>query len=183
MGWKRSRVPPSVHEEATLTKEELERIKLALEIAELRRPWWQKSAYAINALIGLCSVSILFITGSFQANFLRIENEKFILAQQRKELEASSNQKSDKSIAAKFISADLILTKPLTFSASSKFGLRLDREIARLRNKKRSSSIDKSFEQAQLLFPKAKLSPLTLHPTTLDQILRKSARLSAVKNN
>jgi len=74
-------------DESSLTKNELERIKLRLEIAKLRRAWWQESPYAVNGLIALCSVVILFITGQFQANSLKNQIERVNLEQQRKEFD------------------------------------------------------------------------------------------------
>jgi chromosome segregation ATPase len=74
-------------DESTLTKDELEKIELRLKIAKLRRPWWQESSYAVNGLIALCSIVVLFVTGQFQANSLKNQAERVSLDQQRKEFE------------------------------------------------------------------------------------------------
>lgn len=70
-----------------LTRDELEKQKLRLEIKVLDRPWWKNPAHSLYTLLTICSLSIVFLTGSYQANSSRLDTEKAILAQDNKDLE------------------------------------------------------------------------------------------------
>lgn len=72
--------------DSDLTKEELEKEKLLLEIAELRRPWWRKPAH-LYTLLAIGSLGVAFVTGQFQANSTRLDTEKAILAYKKEEFE------------------------------------------------------------------------------------------------
>lgn len=190
-----------VTDEATLSKEELERIKLALEITELRRPWWQKSTYAVNALIGLCSVCVLFITGSFQANSLKIQNERFMLDQQRsplhQEIDRLTKERDEFALEAKrkqpvpllagaklvFPTAsgrnDLSLSKAALFTLQKNTGLHPNL-------KKRNAVAVKSAGDLPSLAAAQQSSKLSTLPQVTGSLklefLRESARLMRQKN-
>ena len=65
--------------DVTSTKEILEREKLALEIEQLKQPWWKKPTYilaALPTLLAVVSVIYGFANGYFQAAAIKLENQK-----------------------------------------------------------------------------------------------------------
>lgn len=74
---------------------ELELKKLALEIAELERPWWRRPAYilaALPTLLAVAALSVGFLNGFFSAQLTKLDNQKFALEQQIKEFESRRDQ-------------------------------------------------------------------------------------------
>lgn len=84
--------------EETATTEEtaaLERRKLALEIAELERPWWKRPSYilaALPTLLAVVALTVGFLNGFFSAQLTKLENQKHDIEAQVKEFEAKRTQ-------------------------------------------------------------------------------------------
>ena len=65
--------------DVTSSKEMLEREKLALEIEQLKQPWWRKPTYILAALptfLAVVSLIYGFANGYFQAAAIKLENQK-----------------------------------------------------------------------------------------------------------
>lgn len=114
--------PDLTRDQLELEKLRLENNKLRLEITEWARPWWKKPTHSLYTLIALCSMSIAFLTQSFQANSARLDTEKAILAQDNKdfdlkrdpvhkELDQTKSQLNDKSQQLVEINQQLASTK------------------------------------------------------------------------
>ena len=75
------------------TKEDLEKEKLRLEIAELNRQWWKKPAYiaaVFPTLLALTTLVYGFANGYFQASFIKLDNQKHTL---QKEIDGFNEEK------------------------------------------------------------------------------------------
>ena len=84
-------VAPQAEKDVAPTKEELERIKLELEIRKLKDPWWKNPAYILAALPTMLAVLSLiygFANGYFQATATKLENQKHDLQLEKDKLEA-----------------------------------------------------------------------------------------------
>lgn len=76
---------------STEEKDSLEIRKLSLEIAELKRPWWERPSYilaALPTLLAIAALSVGFINGFFSAELTKLENQRHDLEAQVKEFEA-----------------------------------------------------------------------------------------------
>jgi outer membrane murein-binding lipoprotein Lpp len=76
-------------------KDSLELKKLALEIADLERPWWKRSNYilaALPTLVAVIALSVGFINGYFSAQLTKLENQKHDLETQVKDFEAKRDE-------------------------------------------------------------------------------------------
>jgi septal ring factor EnvC (AmiA/AmiB activator) len=72
------------------TKVDLELKKLALEIADLERPWWKRPAYilaALPTLLAVVALSVGFLNGFFSAQLTKLENQKHDLEVQIRDFE------------------------------------------------------------------------------------------------
>jgi hypothetical protein len=77
-----------------LTKEELERKKLLLEIKDLERPFWKRPSYVLAALPTLLAIGALtvgFINGFFSAQLTKLDNQKHDLQAEVKQFEETRN--------------------------------------------------------------------------------------------
>lgn len=72
-----------------LTREDLEKEKLRLEIEDLRRPWWRKPNHSLYTVVAFLTLGIGFLTQSYQANSARLETERAIFVQQKNDFELS----------------------------------------------------------------------------------------------
>jgi len=88
----------------------LELKKLALEIADLERPWWKRPAYVLAALptvLAIIALSVGFLNGFFSAQLTKLDNQRHDLEAQVREFETtrnslfSQNQKLQQEIVAK----------------------------------------------------------------------------------
>lgn len=73
----------------------LELRKLALEIAELERPWWKRPNYilaALPTLLAIVALSVGFLNGFFSAQLTKLENQRHALELQVKEFETTKEQ-------------------------------------------------------------------------------------------
>jgi septal ring factor EnvC (AmiA/AmiB activator) len=73
----------------------LERKKLALEIADLERPWWKRPAYVLAALPTMLAFGTLLVgafSGYFQAAYTKLENQRRDLEAQVKEFETKRDE-------------------------------------------------------------------------------------------
>lgn len=71
-------------------KESLHLKKLALEIAEMERPWWKRPNYVLAALptlLAVVALSIGFLNGFFSAQLTKLENQKHDLEVQIRDFE------------------------------------------------------------------------------------------------
>ena len=53
--------------------------KLALEIAEMERPWWKRPTYllaALPTLLAVVALSVGFLNGFFSAQLTKLDNQK-----------------------------------------------------------------------------------------------------------
>jgi septal ring factor EnvC (AmiA/AmiB activator) len=69
----------------------LELKKLALEIAEMERPWWKRPTYILAALptfLAIIALSVGFINGFFSAELTKLDNQKHDVEAQIKEFES-----------------------------------------------------------------------------------------------
>src|SRR5882762_10361168 len=76
-------------------KGSLELRKLALEIADLERPWWRRPAYVLAALptlLAFATVLVAVFSGYFQAAYIKLENQKHDIEAQVKEFEAKREE-------------------------------------------------------------------------------------------
>lgn len=65
--------------------------KLALEVADLERPWWKRPNYilaALPTLLAIVALSVGFLNGFFSAQLTKLENQRHDLEAQVKEFEA-----------------------------------------------------------------------------------------------
>jgi len=72
------------------TEKSLELKKLALEIADLERPWWKRPAYVLAFLPTMLAFGTLLVgafTGYFQAEYTKLENQRHDLEVQRGQLQ------------------------------------------------------------------------------------------------
>jgi predicted metal-dependent hydrolase len=95
-------------ESEELTKEELERRKLLLEIAELKKEWWKKPTYIaalFPTLLALITLAYGFANGYFQASFTKLENQKYDL---QKEIKVFQEQKEQSSKELEKINNEII---------------------------------------------------------------------------
>src|SRR5687767_2687642 len=77
---------PQIPEVLIQTTEDLEKEKLQLEIAELSRAWWKKPAYigaALPTILALMTIVYGFVTGYFQSEFRRLQNDKAVLEREK----------------------------------------------------------------------------------------------------
>ncbi len=84
-------VESQTHKDIAVSKEELERLKLELEIQKLKDPWWKNPAYILAALPTLLAILTLaygFANGYFQATATKLENQKHDLQIEKDKLEA-----------------------------------------------------------------------------------------------
>ena len=68
--------------------------KLALEIAELERPWWKRPVYilaALPTLLAIAALSVGFLNGFFSAQLTKLDNQKHDLEAEIKEFERTRN--------------------------------------------------------------------------------------------
>lgn len=75
-------------------KDSLELRKLALEIADLERPWWKRPAYVLAALptlLAVIALSVGFLNGYFSAQLTKLDNQKHDLEAQIKQFEGTRN--------------------------------------------------------------------------------------------
>lgn len=73
-------------------KKALELKKLALEIAEMERPWWERPNYilaALPTLLAVIALSVGFINGYFSAQLTKLDNQKYDLQRQIREFEST----------------------------------------------------------------------------------------------
>jgi hypothetical protein len=85
-------------EKGTPTAEDLEREKLLLEIAELKKRWWKKPTYIaalFPTLLALITLTYGFANGYFQASFVKLENQKHDLQAEKDKLEVDIKQTSE----------------------------------------------------------------------------------------
>jgi len=71
-------------------KHSLELRKLALQIADLERPWWKRPAYilaALPTLLAIVALSVAFFNGFFSAQLTKLENQRHDLEAQVTEFE------------------------------------------------------------------------------------------------
>lgn len=86
---------PNSTEEQSIGADDLEREKLLLEIAELKKTWWKKPAYIsalFPTLLTLVALVYGFANGYFQASFVKIENQKHDL---QKEIDEFTHTRVD----------------------------------------------------------------------------------------
>src|SRR5438067_5414016 len=88
----------------------LQRKKLALEIAELERPWWKRPGYilaALPTLLATVALSVGVFNGFFSAQLTKLENQRHDLQAEVKEFEtkrtslSSQNQELQTAISTK----------------------------------------------------------------------------------
>jgi cell division protein FtsB len=75
-------------------KTPLELKKLALEIAELERPWWKRPTYilaALPTLLAIFALTVGFINGYFSASLTKLDNQKHDLQAEIKQFEETRN--------------------------------------------------------------------------------------------
>jgi peptidoglycan hydrolase CwlO-like protein len=92
-------VESQVHTDVVVSKEELERLKLELEIRKLKDPWWKNPAYILAALPTMLAVLTLiygFTNGYFQAMAVKLENQKHDLQVEKDKLQAEVEDKERK---------------------------------------------------------------------------------------
>lgn len=73
-----------------LTREELERKKIELEIKDLERPFWKRPVYVLAALptmLAVVTLSVGLLNGYFSASLTKLENQKQSLEVQKHDLE------------------------------------------------------------------------------------------------
>jgi hypothetical protein len=73
----------------------LELKKLALEIADLERPWWKRPTYILAALptfLAVVALSVGFLNGFFSAQLTKLENQKHDLQVKVEEFEAEKDE-------------------------------------------------------------------------------------------
>ena len=78
----------AAHKPQDLTKEELEKEKIGLEIVSLRHPWRKKPDHVLYVILTICSLGIGFVSGKFQADSTNIKTERQLLAQENKDIES-----------------------------------------------------------------------------------------------
>jgi len=88
---------PPINKEAKteLTKEELERKKIELEIKDLERPFWKRPVYVLAALPTLLAVGTLSVglfNGYFSASLTKLDNQKHDVEAQIKDFEAKRDE-------------------------------------------------------------------------------------------
>lgn len=69
--------------------------KLALEIADMERPWWKRPTYilaALPTLLAIIALTVGSLNGFFSAQLTKLDNQKFALEQQIKEFESRRDQ-------------------------------------------------------------------------------------------
>jgi len=74
----------------TETKEDLEKEKLRLEIAELNKAWWKKPAYIaalFPTILALTALIYGLANGYFQASFVKLENQTHAVQVRKEQLE------------------------------------------------------------------------------------------------
>ncbi len=74
-----------------LTKEELERKKIELEIKDLERPFWKRPVYVLAALptlLAVVTLSVGLFNGYFSASLTKLENQKHDLEVEVKQFQA-----------------------------------------------------------------------------------------------
>jgi ribosomal protein S8E len=76
----------STREQQDQTKDELEREKLRLEIAELGKQWWKKPTY-LCTLLAIGTLSIGFITDKIQSNSAKLDTERAVFERDKKDFE------------------------------------------------------------------------------------------------
>jgi len=91
-------------------RDSLQLKKLALEIAELERPWWKRPSYilaALPTLLAIVGLSVVYFNGFFSAQLTKLENQRHDIENQIKEFEGTrntliiQNQKLQNDISAK----------------------------------------------------------------------------------
>jgi hypothetical protein len=85
--------------DVAVSKEELERLKLEIEIKKLKDPWWKNPAYilaALPTLLAVLTVAYGFANGYFQATATKLENQKHDLQIEKDKLEADIKEFTEK---------------------------------------------------------------------------------------
>lgn len=75
-------------------KDSLQLRKLALEIAELERPWWKRPTYilaALPTLLAVVALTVGFLNGFFSAQLTKLENQRHDIESQIREFEGTRN--------------------------------------------------------------------------------------------
>src|SRR5262249_17469768 len=107
-------------------KKALELRKLALEIADLERRWWQRPVYILSALptlLAIFALSVGFLNGFFSAQLTKLDNQKHDLEGEIREFERTRDdlraqiEKARADLAVKEVSLSRI--KPIVSKLQS----------------------------------------------------------------
>jgi DNA repair exonuclease SbcCD ATPase subunit len=96
--------------------QELNKRKLALEVAELARPAWQRPAFITPIIAAVLSLALGYFSGWFNVQSTKLENQRHKLTQ---DIEKFENEKSTIEVEVKKLRAELESTKSSYASAVS----------------------------------------------------------------
>ena len=99
--------PPSAEPSAADTKTRLELEKLALEVSQLRAPWWRRPSFILAALptmLATLTVAYGLANGYFQAAATKLENQRHNL---EVEVKAFTEQKTKLQVDLEKLRLDL----------------------------------------------------------------------------
>ncbi|MCP4296395.1 MAG: hypothetical protein GY786_12375 [Proteobacteria bacterium] len=125
----------------------LEIKKLDIEIAQLRLPWWKKPSYLgvfLPVAIATLTLAGAVFTGYFDAERVRLKNEKILLVKENKVLADQSKDLKKQIVILKEIGTSITDNFSKSLIALTAIANQKDSEIQRLLNEIDSGSIDKT---------------------------------------